>query len=92
MAALNQSKASDFTTWRERHSKLEEFRKLVEAGEFDCEHNPTMSSRNPLPNAGDKSRKCKSVATHVETVYRRFVMGTYVYDVPLCDEHSGWHW
>lgn len=80
----------DFTTWAERHSKLDEFQRLVQYGEFECEHNPTMDMRSPLPTTGDSGQKCRNTATHVETIRREFVLGAYIYDVPLCEAHRGW--
>lgn len=76
--------------WKERPAKLEELAKRVELGEFECAHNPTMSQRNPGTVPRDPKRGCKETATHVETITRTFVMGTWILDVPLCDSHAGW--
>lgn len=76
--------------WKEKPAKLEELKKRVELGEYNCAHNPTMSFRSPSTNPRDSSQNCKEIATHVETIRREFVMGTWVLDVPLCDNHSGW--
>jgi hypothetical protein len=77
--------------WKERPSKLEELRHRVQLGEFECAYNPTMSVRNPGTVPRDESRGCKNTATHVKTMTRTFVMGTWVLDVPLCNEHSSWY-
>lgn len=76
--------------WKEKPAKLEELARRVELGEFECAHNPTMSSRSPSTNPRDPSRGCTNTATHVETIRRTFVMGTYILDVPLCEDHRGW--
>ena len=83
--------ATEFDTPRKRHERLSEFKKLVKLGEFECEHNPTCSMRNPNYNPSDPKAKCTNTATHVETIRRRFAMGTYIYEMPLCDDHKGWH-
>lgn len=80
----------DFFLKRTLVSELEELRKRVALGEYTCAHNPTMSARSPGTAPRDPKRYCPNTATHVETITRVFVMGTYAYDVPLCDDHKGW--
>lgn len=77
-------------TFRESPFKLEEFRILVENGEYQCAYNPTVSGRNPHYNPSDSNQTCSNTATHIETVTRRFAFFTSVIDVPLCDDHTGW--
>lgn len=66
-------------------------RKSVEAGEYRCHHNPTVSSRNPHYNPARKTAMCRKKARHLVTITRRFVMMTTEIDLPLCDDHKDWH-
>jgi hypothetical protein len=77
--------------WKERPSKLDELARRVELGEFVCAHNPTMGFRNPGTAPRDPKQGCEETATHIKTIKRTFVMGTWVLDVPLCDEHASWY-
>lgn len=64
--------------WKNTDSKINEFKQLVENGEFYC-----------VP-CGKKDKQTK--ATQVKTVYRRFAMFIEVVDVPVCDDHTDYHY
>jgi len=55
-----------------------------------CMYNRTVSSRNPNYNPRDPKQTCGKTPTKKVKIHRRFVMGTYVLELDLCEEHKDW--